>query len=90
MKLEANLRAAEPLRIEVIQLRANAQKLNASRQDLSVQVQGHTHDVARLQAENQQLIATRADIDRVHKEPIEAPRAFEYEKKANDEQLEQK
>ena len=31
MKLEADLCAAEPLRIEVIQLRANAQKLNASR-----------------------------------------------------------
>ena len=42
LKLEADLRAVEPLRIEVIQLRANAQKLNASRQDLSVQVQGHT------------------------------------------------
>ena len=90
MKLKADLRATEPLRIEVIQLRANAQKLNASRQDLSVQVQGHTHDVARLQAENQQLIAMRADIDRMRKESIEAPRAFEYENKANEEQLEQK
>ena len=92
MKLEADLRlhAAELLRIEVIQLRANAQKLNASHQDLSVQVQGHTQDVARLQAENQQLIATRADIDRMRKEPIEAPRAFEYEKKENEKQLEKK
>ena len=90
LKLEADLRAVEPLRIEVIQLRANAYKLNASRQDFSVQVQGHTHDVARLQAENQQLIATRADIDRMHKEAIDARRAFEYEKKANEEQLEQK
>ena len=90
LKLEVDLRATEPQRIEVIQLRANAQKLNASRQDLSVQVQGHTHDVARLQAENQQLIATRADIDRMRKEAIEAWRAFEYEKKTNEEQLEQK
>ena len=49
LKLEAyHLSAAESLRIEAIQLRSNAQKLNASRQDLSVQVQGHTHDVARL------------------------------------------
>ena len=88
LKLEADLRVAEPLRTEVIQLRANAHKLNASRQDLSIQVQGLTQDVARLQAENQQLIATRANIDRMRKEPIEARRAFEYEKKANEEQLE--
>ena len=61
-----------------------------SRQDLSIQVQGLTQDVSRLQAENQQLITTRVDIDRMRKEPIEARRAFEYEKKANKEQLEQK
>ena len=72
LKLEADLRAAEPLRTEVIQLRAEAQKLNASRQDISVQVQGLTQDVARLQAENQQLIAMRADIDRMRKELAEA------------------
>ena len=90
LKLEVDLRAAEPLSTEVIQLRANAHKLNASRQDLSVQVQGLTQDVARLQAENQQLSATRANIDRMLKEPIEARRAFEYEKKANEKQLEQK
>ena len=90
LKLEAGLCAAEPLRTEVIQLRVNAYKLNASRQDLSIQVQGLTQDVARLQAENQQLIATRVYIDRMRKEPIEARRAFEYEKKANEEQLEQK
>ncbi|KAJ9708177.1 hypothetical protein PVL29_000304 [Vitis rotundifolia] len=90
LKLEADLRAVEPLRTEVIQLRAEAQKLNASRQDLSAQVQGLTQEVGRLQAENQQLIAMRADIDRMRKELAEARRAFEYEKKANEEQLEQK
>ena len=63
LKLEGDLRAAEPLRTDVIQLRANAHKLNASCQDLSIQVQVLTQDVARLQAENQQLITTRADIN---------------------------
>ena len=55
-----------------------------------LQVQGLTQDVARLQAENQQLIAMRSNIDRMRKEPIEARRAFEYGKKANEKQLEQK
>ena len=81
LKLEADLRAAEPLRIEVIQLRANAHKLNTSHQDLSIQVQGLTQDVARLQAENQQLFATRANIDRMRKEPIEARRALNMRRK---------
>lgn len=72
LKLEADLRAVEPLRTEVVQLRAEAQKLNASRQDLAAQVQGLTQDVARMQAENQQLIAMRADIDRMRKELAEA------------------
>ncbi|GFZ16141.1 hypothetical protein Acr_25g0005500 [Actinidia rufa] len=39
LKLEAELRTVEPLRTEVIQLRAEAQKLNALRQDMSSQVQ---------------------------------------------------
>ncbi|KAA8529166.1 hypothetical protein F0562_034035 [Nyssa sinensis] len=90
LKLEAELHAVEPLRIEVMQLRAEAQKLNALRQDLSSQVQTLTKDTTQLQAENQQLSAMRADIDGMHKELLEARRAFEYEKKANEEQVEQK
>uniref|UniRef100_A0A5B6ZQM3 Protein FLX-like 3 n=1 Tax=Davidia involucrata TaxID=16924 RepID=A0A5B6ZQM3_DAVIN len=90
LKLEAELRSCEPLRSEVMQLRAEAQKLNALRQELSAQVQTLTKDITKLQAENQQLIAMRADIDGMHKELLEARRAFEYEKKANEEQVEQK
>ncbi|KAK9277250.1 hypothetical protein L1049_006789 [Liquidambar formosana] len=90
LKLEAELHASEPLRAEVIKLRAEAQKLNALRQDLSAQVQGLTQDINRLKAENQQLVVMRADIDGMHKELAEARRAFEYEKKANEEQMEQK
>ena len=90
LKLEGDLRDVEPLRTEVIQLRANAHKLNTSCKDLSIHVQGLTQDVAQWQAKNQQLIVTRADIHRMRKEPIEARRAFEYEKKANEEQLELK
>ncbi|KAG6601786.1 Zinc finger protein CONSTANS-LIKE 16, partial [Cucurbita argyrosperma subsp. sororia] len=90
LKLEAELRASEPLKSEVMQLRSEIQKLNTLRQDLSSQVQSLTKDVTRLQAENQQLNAMRADMDGLHKELIEARRAYEYEKKANEEQIEQK
>lgn len=72
LKLEADLRASEPLRGEVIQLRSEIQKLNSLRQELSSQVQGLTKDINLLQAENQQLIAMRSDIDGMHKELVEA------------------
>ncbi|KAI4313930.1 hypothetical protein L6164_026872 [Bauhinia variegata] len=89
-KLEADLRASEPLKAEVMQLRAEVQKLNSLRQDLLAKVQGLTQDINRLKTENQQIVAMRADIDRMRKELIEARRAYEYEKKANEEQVEQK
>ncbi|XP_052199618.1 protein FLX-like 3 isoform X1 [Diospyros lotus] len=106
LKLEAELRATEPLRSDLMQLRAEAQKLNALRQDLSSQVQALTQDITRLKAENEQVNALKADVDGLHKELYEARsgvkfltgsnkeltlwRAFEYEKKANEEQMEQK
>ncbi|KAH7516535.1 hypothetical protein FEM48_Zijuj10G0145300 [Ziziphus jujuba var. spinosa] len=90
LKLEADLHASEPLRAEVIQLRTEIQKLNSLRLELSSQVQGLTKDINQLQAENQQLVGMRADVDGMHKELVEARRAYEYEKKANEEQVEQK
>ncbi|CAL5396566.1 unnamed protein product [Camellia sinensis] len=90
LKLEAELHAVEPLRTEVMQLRAEAQKLDALRQDLSGQVQTLTKDISRLKTENQQLNDLKADIDGLHKQLLETRRAFEYEKKANEEQVEQK
>ncbi|KAM1082005.1 hypothetical protein ACFXTH_020796 [Malus domestica] len=90
LKLEADLRATEPLKAEVMQLRAEIHKLNNLRQELSSQVRGLTQDVTRLQSENQQLIAMRADIDVMRNELVETRRAYEFERKANEEQVEQK
>ncbi|GFS44379.1 hypothetical protein Acr_00g0089990 [Actinidia rufa] len=90
MKLEAELRTVEPLRTEVIQLRAEEHRLNALRQDMSAQVQALNKDMTRLKVENKQVASLKTDIDGLHKELLEARRAFEYEKKANEEQVEQK
>ncbi|XP_034201700.1 protein FLX-like 3 [Prunus dulcis] len=90
LKLEADLRATEPIKAEVIPLRAEVQKLSALRQELSSQVQGLTQEITRLQAENQQLIPMRADIDGMRNELVETRRAYEYERKASEEQVEQK
>lgn len=90
LKLEGELRGAEPLRAEVMQLRAEAQKLNSLRQELSGQVQTLTKDVTRVQAENEQLVALKTDIDGMRKDLVEMRRDFEIKKKANEEQLVQK
>jgi hypothetical protein len=52
--------------------------LNALRQDLSAQVQRLTQDVNHAQAENQQLIDMRGDIDGMHNELIEARFEIEF------------
>jgi len=68
LKLEADLRATEPLKHEAVQLRAEVQKLNNLRQELTAQVQNLTQERSRLQADNQQIPSLRAEIDGMHQE----------------------
>lgn len=72
MKLEADLRAAEPLKNEAIQLRAEVQKLKDLKKELSSQVQTLKQEVGRLQADNQQIPHLRAEIDGLHQELLHA------------------
>lgn len=90
MKMEAELRSVEPLRVEVMQLRSDAQKLSVARQDLAVQVQALQQEMSRAQADAQQVPALRAELDSLHQELIRSRTAIEYEKKANTEQMEQR
>ncbi|KAJ6807812.1 protein FLX-like 3 isoform X1 [Iris pallida] len=90
LKLEADLRATEPLRKDVIELRAEVQKLNAMRQDLAGQVQNLTKDLTRAQSDNQQIPVLRTEIDGLRQELMRARTAFEYEKKGNVELMEQR
>ncbi|XP_068663849.1 protein FLX-like 3 isoform X2 [Aristolochia californica] len=90
LKLEADLRAAENLRNEVLQLRSEVQKLNSVRQDLSGQVQSLTQELARLQADNQQIPHLRSEMDGLRQETARARAAFDFEKKANTELVEQR
>ncbi|GAB2269272.1 hypothetical protein Dimus_004197 [Dionaea muscipula] len=90
MKLEADLRATEPLKKEVAQLHAEVQKLNKTRQDLSGQIQNLKKDLATLQNENQQIPHLRAEVDGLHQELLRARGALDFEKKSQIELLEQK
>ncbi|KAB2093982.1 hypothetical protein ES319_A02G126600v1 [Gossypium barbadense] len=90
LKLEADLRATEPLKKEAMQLRSEVQKLNNVNQDLTGQVQTLKKDITRLQADNQQIPILRAEVDGLHQELMHARTAIDYEKKANIELMEQR
>ncbi|GFZ11750.1 hypothetical protein Acr_23g0001350 [Actinidia rufa] len=90
LKLEADLRASEPLRNEAVQLRAEVKKLNTTRQDLAGQMQKLTQDLGKLKADNHQIPLLRSEIDGLHQELMRARNAVDYEKKANIELMEQR
>ncbi|KAI3463274.1 hypothetical protein Pfo_019937 [Paulownia fortunei] len=88
LKLESDLRATEPLKTEAAQLRAENQRLNTIRQDLSRKVQTLTQDLAKLQADSQQIPVLRTEIDGLNQELLRARTAIDYEKNANIELME--
>ncbi|KAL6134611.1 hypothetical protein ACLB2K_066840 [Fragaria x ananassa] len=89
-RLEADLRATEPLKNEAKQLRGEVQKLNGIRKELSTQVQTLTQDLSKLQSDNQQTPLLKSEIDGLHQELMHARNAVDYEKKANIELMEQR
>ncbi|KAL3632915.1 hypothetical protein CASFOL_025899 [Castilleja foliolosa] len=89
-KLEADLRATEPLKKEAAQLRDEIQRLNGMRKDLSGQAQALSQEITKLRADNKQIPVLRSEIDGLHEELLRARRAIEYEKDANIELMEQR
>ncbi|KAL5698384.1 hypothetical protein ACHQM5_029432 [Ranunculus cassubicifolius] len=85
LKLEGDIKALEPLRNEVVQLRGEVQKLNVVRQELNGKVNGLSQEVVKAQADNKQIPLMKADVDALRQELIRARNAFEYEKKTNTE-----
>ncbi|KAI3716351.1 hypothetical protein L6452_23626 [Arctium lappa] len=90
LKLEADLRATEPLKNEAAQLHADVERLNSLRHDLSGQVQILKKDLAKLQADNKQLPALRAEHERLHQDLMHARAAIDYERKGGIELMEQR
>ncbi|XP_024979700.1 protein FLX-like 3 isoform X2 [Cynara cardunculus var. scolymus] len=90
LKLEADLRATEPLKNEAAQLHAEVERLNSLRHDLSAQVQILKRDLAKLQADNKQLPALRAEHEGLHQELMHARAAIDYERKGGMELMEQR
>ncbi|KAF2323548.1 hypothetical protein GH714_036037 [Hevea brasiliensis] len=90
LKLEADLRATEPLKNEAVQLRAEVQKLNNVKKELLGEIQTLKQELARSQADNQQIPVLQGEIEGLHQELMHARTAIDYEKKANIELVEQR
>ncbi|GER46936.1 protein kinase PKN/PRK1 [Striga asiatica] len=82
-KLEADLRATEPLKNEATKLRTEIHRLSTMRQDLLGQFQTLSKELAKLRSDNQQIPILRSEIDGLHQELLRARSAIDYEKKAN-------
>ncbi|OAY84783.1 Protein FLX-like 1 [Ananas comosus] len=89
MKMETELRAVEAMRMELIQVRSDIQKLNAARQELTAQAQALNQDLTRASAEMQQAPAIKAEIDTMKQEVQRVRAAIEFEKKGYAENYEQ-
>ncbi|XP_078428679.1 protein FLX-like 1 [Wolffia australiana] len=89
MKLESERRLAEAKKAELMQVRGDIQKLNASRLELTDQVQVLSQDVARAAAELQQAPVLKAEIETMKQEVQRVRSAIELEKKGYAENFEQ-
>ncbi|KAL1538235.1 protein FLX-like 3 [Salvia divinorum] len=83
LKLEAELRATEPLKIEASKLRDEIQRLIGIRQDLTGQVQALSEELSKFQAENHKIPALKTEIDGLYQELVRARTAVDFEKNAN-------
>ncbi|KAH7414916.1 hypothetical protein KP509_14G017800 [Ceratopteris richardii] len=89
-KLEVEARATEPLRVELENAKAGAHKLIALRTDLSNQVNQLTQELQKVRSEAHQFSTMKVEMEALQDEVQRARAAFEYEKKANAELLEQR
>ncbi|RVW29591.1 Protein FLX-like 1 [Vitis vinifera] len=81
MKLEADLRASDAMRAEVMQVRADIQQLTAARQELTSQAEGLSQDLNRANLDLQQVPLLKGEIEGMRQELQRARAAIEYEKK---------
>jgi predicted RNase H-like nuclease (RuvC/YqgF family) len=88
--LEAELRAIEPLKTDILQARSDCQKLHQHSQELGQQVWTLTAELQRARADVQLIPTLRNEIETLRSELQRARNAFEFEKKANAEQLDQR
>lgn len=88
-KMEADIQAAEPLKLELQKARADAQKLIVTRQELFAKVQQLTQDLQRAHADVQQLPSLMSELEGLRKDYHHCRVTYDYEKRLFDDHLQQ-
>lgn len=88
-KLESDVRAAESLKNEAVQLRGEIQKMSSVKQDYGRQIRTLTAEREKLLSENQQIPRVRSELDDLKQEFMHVRMALDFEKKASFELIEQ-
>ncbi|KAI3452142.1 hypothetical protein Pfo_008807 [Paulownia fortunei] len=86
--MESELEAAEPIKKELQQARAEAQSLVATRQELILNVQQLTRDLQMAHSEAQQIPSLMAELDSLRQEYQHCRATYDYEKKLYNDHLE--
>ncbi|KAI3808608.1 hypothetical protein L1987_24563 [Smallanthus sonchifolius] len=87
-KMEADLKGAEPLKMELNKARADAQGLLAAREELVSRVQQLIGDHQRVHMDLQQVPALMSELESLRQEYHHCRQTYEYEKKLYNEHLE--
>ncbi|CAM6117844.1 unnamed protein product [Calypogeia fissa] len=89
-KLEADLRANEPLKVELQQARFETKRYTALMHELQQQLRNVNTDLHRFRTETQQIPALKAEIESLRQDVQRTRTAYEYEKSVNSQYVEQK
>ncbi|XVF20520.1 hypothetical protein REPUB_Repub12eG0007600 [Reevesia pubescens] len=87
-KMEAELQAAEPVKVELQQAHAEAQNLVLAREELMSKVHQLNQDLQRAHVDVQQVPAMMAELESLRQEYQHCRATFDYEKKFYNDHLE--
>ncbi|KAF8389851.1 hypothetical protein HHK36_024368 [Tetracentron sinense] len=87
-KMEIDLQATEPIKLELQQARSDAQSLVAARQELMSKVQQLTQDLQRNHSDVQQIPALMSELEGLRQEYQHCRATYDYEKKLYNDHLE--
>ncbi|KAA0039397.1 hypothetical protein IC582_020622 [Cucumis melo] len=87
-KMEAELKAAEPIKLELQQAKSDAQNLIVARQELITRVQHLTQDLQRAHGDVQQVPVLMSELESLRQEYQHCRATYDYEKKLYNDHLE--
>ncbi|RAL40803.1 hypothetical protein DM860_008501 [Cuscuta australis] len=87
-RIEAELKAADPLKVELQKARAEAQSLVAERQELILKAQKMNQDLQRTHASTQQIPVLLSELEALRQELQHCRATYEYDRKYYHDHLE--